>query len=150
MADIRQYLCSQAGVCVEEIIIIHLPWDEDLLLISDSGNVLQKQLNGLLTYCARNLMISNEMKTNILCLGRRPNGNYNLMGNWQKELTTTNTYATSYLKPQISVVIFLRMIIHIYVQKLEVLFTPWNVNWANWGSRPEWPHIYFLQLLNPI
>ena len=55
MADIGEYLCSHAGGCVEEIIIIHLLWADDLILISDSRNGLQKQLNGLLKYCAKKL-----------------------------------------------------------------------------------------------
>ena len=41
MADIGEYLCSHVGVCVEEIIIIHLLWADDLILISDSRNGLQ-------------------------------------------------------------------------------------------------------------
>ena len=55
MADIREYLCSHVGVCVEEIIIIHLLWADGIILISDSRNGLQKQLNGLLKYCAKKL-----------------------------------------------------------------------------------------------
>ena len=53
MADIGEYLCSHVGVCVEEIITIHLLWADDLILISDSRHWLQKQLNGLLKYCAK-------------------------------------------------------------------------------------------------
>ena len=141
MAGIGEYLCSHVGVCIEEIIIIHLLWADDLILISDSRNGLQKQLNGLLKYCAKNLMIANEMKTKYMVFGSKTKcelyfddkliervDDYKYLGNIISE----------------SVVIFLRIIMHIYVQKLEVLYTPWNVNWANWGScRPEWPHIYF-------
>ena len=73
MADIGAYLCSHVGVGVEEIIIIHLLWADDLILISDSRNGLQKQLNGLLKYCAKILMIANEMKTKYMVFGSKTN-----------------------------------------------------------------------------
>ena len=50
MADLGDYLFKNFGICVEEIIIVHLLWADDLILVSDSIHGLQKQLNGLLVY----------------------------------------------------------------------------------------------------
>ena len=71
MADIGEYLNKSFGVCIEEIIIVHLLWADDLILISDSIQRLQKQLNGLLIYCSKNLMVANEVKTKYMIFGTR-------------------------------------------------------------------------------
>ena len=55
MADIGEYLNKSFGVCIDEIIIVHLLWADDLILISDSIQGLQKQLNGVLIYCSTKL-----------------------------------------------------------------------------------------------
>ena len=71
MADIGEYLNKSFGVCIEEIIIVQLLWADDLILISDSIQGLQKQLNGLLIYCSKNLMVANEVKTKYMIFGTR-------------------------------------------------------------------------------
>ena len=71
MADIEEDLNKSFGVCIEEVIIVHLLWEDDLILISDSIQVSQKQLNGLLIYCSKNLMVTNEVKTKYMIFGAR-------------------------------------------------------------------------------
>ena len=44
MADIGEYLNKSFGVCIEEMIIDHLLWADDLILISDSIQELQKTI----------------------------------------------------------------------------------------------------------
>ena len=70
LADIGDYLTTSVGVCFEEEILLHLLWADDLLLVSDTTDGLQKQLNGLANFCSQNLMILNEMKTKILVFGK--------------------------------------------------------------------------------
>ena len=85
MADIGEYLSTNVGICIDEMIIVHLLWADDLILISDSIPGLQKQLGGLLVYCSKNLMIANEIKTKYMVFGtkkeaallRREQDNYN-------------------------------------------------------------------------
>ena len=63
MVDLGDYLTKHYGLCIGDDTIVHLLWADDLVLISDSENGLQKQLNGLLSFCANNCMIINELKT---------------------------------------------------------------------------------------
>ena len=70
LADIGDYLSTSVGMCFEEEILLHLLWADNLLLVSDTTDGLQKQLNGLANFCSQNLMILNEMKTKILVFGK--------------------------------------------------------------------------------
>ena len=69
MADIGDYLLKENGLCITDDIIVHLLWSDDLVLVSDSEIGLQKQLNGLLSFCANNCMIVNELKTKAMVFG---------------------------------------------------------------------------------
>ena len=73
-SDIGDYLSKSVGMCFEEEIFLHLVWADDLLLVSDTTDGLQKQLNGLANFSSPNLMILNEMKTKILVFGKHPIG----------------------------------------------------------------------------
>ena len=57
-------------VYASETIVAHLLWAEGLILISDSHEGLQKQLDGLQTFCAENVMIVNELKTKVMAFGK--------------------------------------------------------------------------------
>ena len=69
MADLGDYLIKHCGLCITDDIIVHLLWADDLVLISDSENGLQKQLNCLLRFCANNCMIINELKIKAMVFG---------------------------------------------------------------------------------
>ena len=58
------------GLCVSETIVAHLLWPDDLTLISDSHEGLQKQLGGLQTFCTKNVMILYELKTKVMAFGK--------------------------------------------------------------------------------
>ena len=66
LADLGEYLTKHVGFCISDTIVAHLLWVDDLVLISDSEQGLQKQLNGLQKFCSKNLMIINELKTKVL------------------------------------------------------------------------------------
>ena len=70
MQDISEYLSKEVGICVSKEIVVHLLWADDLILFSDSAEGLQKQLDGLYKYCAKNHMIVNETKNKVMCFGK--------------------------------------------------------------------------------
>ena len=70
LADLGNYLESEFGVCIGDIIIMHILWADDLILISDSVLGIQKQLDGLMEFCKKNHMIVNEIKTKCMGYGR--------------------------------------------------------------------------------
>ena len=70
MADLNEYLDSQFGVCISDVIIMHLLWADDLFLISDHVTGLQKLLNGLLKFCGNNQSIVNAIKTKSMAFGK--------------------------------------------------------------------------------
>ena len=47
MADLESYLTTAHGICINDEIIVHLLWADDLILFSDTFYGLQTQLNGL-------------------------------------------------------------------------------------------------------
>ena len=69
MADPGDYLLNENGLCITDDITVHLLWADDLVLVSDSEIGLQKQLNGILSFCANNCMVVNELKTKAMVFG---------------------------------------------------------------------------------
>ena len=59
LADLDKYLTKHVGLCISDTIVAHLLWADDLVLVWDSENELQEQLNGLQEFCANNLVIVN-------------------------------------------------------------------------------------------
>ena len=70
-SDFGDYLHTHCGLCITDDIKVHLLWADDLVLISDRHKGLQKLLNGLHEFCAKNLMIVNEVKTKVLIYGQK-------------------------------------------------------------------------------
>ena len=69
LADLREYLSKHVGICVSDNTIAHLLWADDLVLLSDTAAGLQTQLDGLLQFCTKYLLIVNEMKTKVMVFG---------------------------------------------------------------------------------
>ena len=69
LSDLGDFLQQKCGLCISHDIIAHLLWADDLVLVSDSKTGLQKQLDGLLSFCEKNLMIVNELKTKVITFG---------------------------------------------------------------------------------
>ena len=55
---------------MSETIVAHLLWADDFILISDSHEGLQKQLDGVETFCTKTFMIVNELKTQVMGFGK--------------------------------------------------------------------------------
>ena len=51
MADLNALLNTEFGVCIGEMIIAHILWADDLILMSDTPEGLQHQVNGLFKFC---------------------------------------------------------------------------------------------------
>ena len=75
LKDLDDYLKKDAGVCINETIIAHLLWADDLILFSDTEKGIQKQLDGLKKFCENNRMIVNETKTKVMTFGKKNNCN---------------------------------------------------------------------------
>ena len=52
LSDVGEYLLHSSGVVITtELILLHLLWADDLILISNTTEGLQMQLNNLQEYC---------------------------------------------------------------------------------------------------
>ena len=61
MSDLKTYLSTARGICINNEIIAHLLWADDLILLSNTFKGLQIQLDGLKQFCSNNHMIVNEV-----------------------------------------------------------------------------------------
>lgn len=71
LSDLDIYLRKEVGVCIDDTILAHLLWADDLILFSDTEKGIQKQLEGLKKFCMNNQMIVNETKTKVMTFGKR-------------------------------------------------------------------------------
>ena len=69
LADLREFLNTEFGIVLDDEILAHLLWADDLVLMSDSHAGLQSQLNSLFLFCGKFQMIVNETKTKIMIYG---------------------------------------------------------------------------------
>lgn len=70
LSDLKEYLEMECGIVIaEDEIILHLLWADDLVLLADTPEGLQKQLDGLYKFISKYQMIVNETKTNIVVYG---------------------------------------------------------------------------------
>ena len=90
-SDLCDFLQQKCGLCISHDIIAHLLWDDDLVLVSDSKTGLQKQLDGLLSFCKKNLMIVNDLKTKVITFGCKQDINI-FFNNKQIEITSRYKY----------------------------------------------------------
>ena len=124
LSDLSAFLFDKHGVCIGDSILAHILWADDLVLFSDSISGIQKQLDGLFSFCSKNMMIVNELKTKMMVFGNGAkadiffNGNllkwvdqYKYLGNIISSIKTANgdifknTY--SYLSDKARKAIFL-------------------------------------------
>lgn len=87
--DLGSYLSHKNGIVIGDEIISHLLWADDLILLSETSDGLQAQLNGLEKFCSNNQMIINETKTKIMIYGRGEKVDFKLNG---KVLDITTKY----------------------------------------------------------
>ena len=111
MADLDMFLNTEFGVYIREMIIAHILWADDLILMSDTPEGLQHQLNGLFKICSKNLLVVNAVKTKCMTIGDSTpldlhfNGNkieqviqYKYLGNILKSINNCNAdmFANTY------------------------------------------------------
>ena len=70
LSDLKCYLDDKHGIVLEDTIVSHLLWADDLVLMSESPEGLQQQLNGLQKHCSKYQMIVNETKTKVMHFGK--------------------------------------------------------------------------------
>ena len=103
LSDLSAFLFDKHGVCIGDSILAHILWADDLVLFSDSISGIQKQLDGLFSFCSKNMMIVNELKTKMMVFGNGAkadiffNGNllkwvdqYKYLGNIISSIKTAN------------------------------------------------------------
>jgi hypothetical protein len=92
LADLKVYLNAECGIVISDtLILVHLLWADDLILVSDSAGGLQSQLDGLFKFCSKFQMIVNEMKTNVVLFGKCPKENLSFVFNG-KQLVIADQY----------------------------------------------------------
>ena len=69
MSDLNAFLNTEFGVCIGEMITAHILWADDLILMSDTPEGLQHQVNGLFKFCSKNLLVVNAVKTICMTIG---------------------------------------------------------------------------------
>ena len=69
LADVSDYLTSHSGVCLGDMIMLHLLWADDLILVTEEIDGMQKQLDGLAEFGKENQAIVNDTKTKIMGIG---------------------------------------------------------------------------------
>ena len=72
LTDLILYLKNECGIVISESeILLHLLWADDLILLSDTPQGLQTQLDGLYQFCKDWHMLVNETKTKIMIFGAK-------------------------------------------------------------------------------
>ena len=66
LADLINYLHLDCGIVLDDEVIAHILWADDLVLMSDTPGGLQRQLDGLFLFCSKYQLIVNELKTKIM------------------------------------------------------------------------------------
>ena len=148
MADLGDYLTKHFGLCITDDTIVHLLWADDLVLISNSKNGLQKHLNGLLSFCANNCMIINELKTKAMFWGHiRGHRTFISMVTRFKQYRNINTSATSSRPHQLWKAINSEIITATFVIKPEKPHLAWRINLNRWDQSHHEPHFIYLRRL---
>ena len=68
-ADLIDYMSTYTGICVNDEIVIHRLWADDLFTVANSVSNAQKQMDGLFSFCKSNQTIVNELKTKVMVFG---------------------------------------------------------------------------------
>ena len=72
LSDLRDYLNEKCGIVVDNDILLHLLWADDLIIVANSTADLQNSIDLLYKYCSRWQLILNVLKTKIMLFGKDP------------------------------------------------------------------------------
>ena len=68
----RKYFSKTCGIVIsDELLLLHLLWADDLILIFNTAAGLQTQLDHLFKYCIVWQLIANILKTKVLIFGEK-------------------------------------------------------------------------------
>ena len=85
LCDIRNYLNEKCGVILNDNILLHLLWADDMIIVSNSASDLQNSINNLANYCSKWQLVLNVLKTKVMIFGKVPmkdrNSQFNFNGN---------------------------------------------------------------------
>ena len=86
LSDLDRYLNTHFGICAGDMIVAHILWADDLVLMADSTDGMQVQLNNLSKYCTKNLLSVNEIKTKCMVIGHHEKLNLKFNGKGIEEV----------------------------------------------------------------
>ena len=69
LADMKSCFDLENGIKIDEVILAHLLWADDLILFSGTAEGLQKHLDSLYEFCRKNQLIVNTTKTKVMIFG---------------------------------------------------------------------------------
>ena len=86
LSDLDRYLNTHFGICAGDMIVAHILWAVDLVLMAHSTDGMQVQLNNLSKYCSKNLQSVNEIKTKCMVIGHHEKLNLKFNGKGIEEV----------------------------------------------------------------
>ena len=72
LSDLRLYINEKCGIVVDNDILSHILWADDLIIVANSPAHLQNSIHSLCKYCSRWQLILNVLKTKIMLFGEYP------------------------------------------------------------------------------
>ena len=73
LSDLKDYLDEYTGICIDDEILVHEAFADDMFLLSDQTDNSQKQLDGLSKFCRPNQMLVNVIKSKLMVYGNDDN-----------------------------------------------------------------------------
>ena len=71
LQDLCQYFENKDGIKLGVEILMYLLWADDLVMLAETADGLQRQIDRLAKYCHRNQFIINILKTKIVILSKK-------------------------------------------------------------------------------
>ena len=69
LCDLGNYLKRVVGICIDQNILVHFIWADNLFVISNIVTGLQKKIDGIFKFASGNQMGLNEIKTKYMGFG---------------------------------------------------------------------------------
>jgi len=89
MYDLPQYLDKASGITMDNLQLTHLSYADDIVLIADSPEGLQSNINALHKFCCDWHLIVNTSKTKVMIFGRGDDSVFTYNGS---EIDNVDTY----------------------------------------------------------
>ena len=89
LSDLPEYLNTQNGIEIDGTIFTHLLYADDIVLVSESANGLQNNIDSLHNFCAKWHLIVNTSKTKVMQIGAKDQTKLNYD---KHEIENVNTF----------------------------------------------------------